>query len=119
MIMALFCLILGSYMDFLTTFLAIRYFGAFELNPFVRRMIYRPGGWVEWMIIKTLISLLAISSFVIANQIRFFDLSQLSETEMRIYYFTSKLWHIALWLGGLGMLAMSLYNVFVILAKIL
>ena len=116
----LFLCILGNLVDFISTYIAIRYLGLMEANPYVRNLIAKSGGWVEWWIIKNLCNLILIGGYVLAMSIpRKFDMSQLSGMELRIINIGMKLIDWGLIVLAIYLWLIAMINVFNILAEIL
>ena len=111
--------IVGNLVDFLSTYIAIS-LGLVEANPFVRNLIAKSGGWVEWWIIKNLCNLILISGYVLAMSIpRKFDISQLSGIELRVLNIGMKLIDWMLIILAIYVWLIAMINVFNILTKIL
>ena len=112
--------VVGNLVDFISTFIAIRYLGLVEANPFVRNLIAKSGGWIEWWIIKNLCNLIIIGGYVLAMSIpRKFDMSQLSGMELRVLNIGMKLIDWMLIILAIYVWLIAMINVFNILTKIL
>jgi len=112
--------ILGNLMDFFSTFIAVRYCGLVEGNPKVRSLITKSGGWWTWWIMKNLCNLVLMAGYLLViSTPRIFDISNLSEIEMKFLNLCLRAIDIMMMGLTFYLWLISILNVFNILAKIL
>jgi len=57
LILALIFLTVANYADYLSTLIGLTCFGLREANPHVCLIVSSQGGWLKWLILKTLFNL--------------------------------------------------------------